>query len=112
MTLATVKLFSNNTLVQKLASIDIRYAVPTFSSDGEIITMQSFDYSLFSEAYPTNVFEVTILMSRVCDTCNGPSDVATRLYWVGPSISYMLNSAPSFPGALVGAKPTNITYII
>lgn len=112
MTLATVKLFSNNTLVQKLASIDIRYAVPTFSSDGEIITMQSFELSLFSEAYPTNVFECTLLYPRSCDGCNGSIDVSTKAYWVGPSISYMLNTAPPFQGALVGAKPTNITYII
>lgn len=112
MTLATVKLFSNNALVQKLASIDIRYAVPTFSSDGEIITMQSFEYSLFSEAYPTNVFECTLLIPRGCDTCMGSSYVSTKAYWVGPSISYMLNTNPPFQGALVGAKPTNITYII
>lgn len=111
MTLATVKLFSNNTLVQKFTSIDIRYAVPTLSSDGEIIYMQKFQYSIVSEVSPSLVFECTLMIDRMCEGCVGSSFIPTIAYWVGPSISYFLNNPQPFAGGVVGIKSTNINYV-
>lgn len=107
MFLASIKLSSGLT-VKRLSSAGSWQAANTqFSSIGEIVSLEEVEGHNF-ETSPQNVLRGTYVTERSCMDCGGGAEVASVMYYVAPSINFVLSNSIQI---LLGVESTNITYI-
>lgn len=107
MFLASIKLSSGPT-VQRLSSAGSWQTANTqFSSIGEVVSLKEVEGYNF-ETLPQNVWMGTYLTTRSCIDCSAESQVAGVIYYVAPSVNFVLQNAVQ---TVLGVESTNITYI-